>query len=465
MNAQNNNSTNEWKEAFADAQMTPDAHVWNNIELELARSANGSFKKRILFFKLLAAASVSLAAIIGGTVVYNQFALQSDEIVVVDNNADQKSLNNAQSTDQLSNNQMLPSDDNVQGVIEGDDQNEGTNHIADDFGGTKSNVITEVNPEEDNEHNGQVALVINDPKKDDVNSPDLVTSEPMYTANSIPASDPNSLARIGVVTGHDAELLDRELNMVPRLDLAYASNKKSDKIWLGLNLAMGSNSPAGGASPEQAQTLVLSDASGGFQVAEAMVSEEQQGSVVVAGLGIGKQLGQRWILESGLAFSKRSTFVESNLAVANNGRVEALNNFGEASAEGALVFTDNYELQNTYNSISVPLQAGYLLVDGTLDLYVKAGVVNEFLLWNEIQDTDGKYNNVTVNAGSDSPYNVYILNGSLGSELRYRVGGNYHIALVPQLQKSLNSFLKSDENNAGRPLLFTVGLRFKYQFD
>ncbi|MEP2772389.1 MAG: hypothetical protein ABJH05_09580 [Fulvivirga sp.] len=465
MNAQNNNSTNEWREAFADAQMTPDAHVWNNIELELARNANGNYKKRILFFKLLAAASVSLAAIIGGTVVYNQFTSLSDEIAVIDNNDDQKSLNNAQSTDQLSNNQMLPSDDNGQGVIGSDGQSEGTNHIADDFDRTKSNVITGVNPEEDNEHNGQVALLINDPKKDDVNSANLVTSKPTYASNSIPASDPNSLDRIGVVAGYDMELLDRELNMVPRLDLAYASNKKSDKIWLGLNFAMGSNSPTGGASQEQAQTLGLSDASGGFQIAEATVSEEQQGSVIIAGLGVGKQLGQRWILESGLAFSKRNTFVKSNLAVANNGRVEALNSFGEASAEGALIFTDNYELQNTYNSISVPLQAGYLIVDGTLDLYVKAGVVNEFLLWNEVQDTDGKYNDVTVNAGSDSPYNVYILNGSVGSELRYQVGGNYHIALVPQLQKSLNSFLKSDENNAGRPLLFTVGLRFKYQFD
>ncbi len=464
MNAQNNNNTNEWREAFAEAQMTPDARVWNNIELELARNANGNYKKRILFLKLLAAASISLAAIIGGGVVFKQFYQSKSDSTVASQSIEAETLTREgeiQPTDELSS------------KASGSDQlNESASASPSNDSNAASTNISSINGNENvihnskvNDESNQLTLVV---IKDQNKSQSVVSAqEPERNSISNLASynNPDVLDKIGAETSYNISLPDRELNMVPRLDLLHAANGKTDKLWLGVNFAMGSNSPAGGASQEQAQTLALNDANGALTVADATVSEEQQGSVVVAGLGIGKQLGERWILESGLAYAKRNTFVESNLAVASNGRVEALNSFDEASAEGSLIFTDSYELRNTYNSISVPLQAGYLVVDGTLDLYMKAGIVNEFLLWNEVEDTDGNYNNVTVSAGSDSPYNIYILNGTVGSELRYQVGENYHISLVPQVQKSLNSFLKSDDNNSNRPLLLTVGLRFKYQFD
>src|SRR5688572_22401993 len=61
---------NAFKGAFAEAKVDPSENVWNNIELDLARAEGGELKRRILFFKLLAAASVTFAMCVAGIGYY-----------------------------------------------------------------------------------------------------------------------------------------------------------------------------------------------------------------------------------------------------------------------------------------------------------------------------------------------------------------------------------------------------------
>lgn len=59
-----------WKEAFADTEGNVSDSVWNNIDSQLARAESGEMKKRVVFYKWLAAASVVFALMVGGVFVY-----------------------------------------------------------------------------------------------------------------------------------------------------------------------------------------------------------------------------------------------------------------------------------------------------------------------------------------------------------------------------------------------------------
>ena len=57
----------DWRMAFDGAEVTPSASVWSNLEFDLVRSESDSMKKKVLFYKWLAAASVFLATFLGCT--------------------------------------------------------------------------------------------------------------------------------------------------------------------------------------------------------------------------------------------------------------------------------------------------------------------------------------------------------------------------------------------------------------
>lgn len=59
-----------FQEAFKDAEANPSEIVWANIELELEKAEGGKMKRRLMFFKTLAAASVIFAVMMGGVGYY-----------------------------------------------------------------------------------------------------------------------------------------------------------------------------------------------------------------------------------------------------------------------------------------------------------------------------------------------------------------------------------------------------------
>ena len=62
-----------WKKAFDEAEVTPSEKVWTNIELDLEKAKGGNLKRRLLFYQMLAAASIVFAMAIAGIGYYYGF--------------------------------------------------------------------------------------------------------------------------------------------------------------------------------------------------------------------------------------------------------------------------------------------------------------------------------------------------------------------------------------------------------
>jgi hypothetical protein len=52
----------------------------------------------------------------------------------------------------------------------------------------------------------------------------------------------------------------------------------------------------------------------------------------------------------------------------------------------------------------------------------------------------------------------------MSTEVSYKMGKHYRIALVPGMRYSLNPVLKSDQGSQGNPMIWDVGFRFRYIF-
>jgi hypothetical protein len=114
--------------------------------------------------------------------------------------------------------------------------------------------------------------------------------------------------------------------------------------------------------------------------------------------------------------------------------------------------------------VSVPVQAGYMIIDRKLGWPLNAGVSPDFFIRNILTDESGQREKFTQSAGDESPYRSVNWSGLLNTELSYRIGTHYRISLVPGVRYSFNSILK-EPSNSGRPVIMDVGFRFRYLFE
>lgn len=447
----------EWNMAFNDKELTPSDAVWKGVELQIAKSENDSNKKRILFFQLLAAASVSFAMVVGSFQLYDYYNDENIEL------ADSKMIESG-------------SIDNSNLDVDRKNQTDKQSTTT-----SKDLLIVDTFKESSQFAGNENSVTFN--KTSDINNKKTITEESNVDVKQpIPTSTDQSIILSGMSDdyidktylnslGYDleyAEPSEIELRMVPWLSFVGKSNKKkthtNNSLWAGINMSAGTFDPNSSNGIVFASSQAVTGNNVDFNeqndlgnIEPVTIGSEETGNVYGVGFNLGTQISNRVVLLGGLNYLQQSTSSKSNVVTSGSNNV-VVSSSRELNNSAQFETTDEYEIQNTYESISLPVQAGYFVLDRKFNILFLGGIANDFFIERNISDTSGKSLESNADYNSDG-YSLYAIGGIVGTQFSYDLGDNYSIALQPQFKQMLNS----NTPDGNKPSSFELGFRFSYK--
>lgn len=418
-----------FKDAFSGAEVSPSEAVWTNIELSLEKESGGKMKRNLLLFQLLAAASVAFAFGIAALYYLKTPASQRDAAV-------QQSLSKTTIAPQKTPDAVSQRGTNAGMSIPASAE-------ADQAQKSIARLIGEPIAVEKSVTNMPLA------SGDSLNEGSIIS----YTIDKTPLTAFTTVNRPKLIIPQE-ERVEADPGMVLLQRLKDEEKKYRDaaeketareNVWASVGFGAGSYRP-------NREALL----------GEKAVSET--GASYSAGISVGGRLNRRLILQGGIAYLSQSADFTST---ATNRGAAALNEYvqvamldGVGSAGPVASYTVNSSLQ----FVTIPLQAGYVVVDRAFSIQVNGGVATDLFISNTLLPDNNQLQKVTQAAGKDSPYRTVTFSGLLGTEFSYRLADQYRISLNPGLRYSLSSIYKDDIAARITPVTFDVSLRVRYIF-
>lgn len=475
-NMERQNFEDSWKKAFEKAEVPPSDNVWTNIELGLERANGSKLKRRLAVFQLLAAASVifSLGLGAGIFIMKNSYEESAKQLAldaaqknrptpVAPSPASQLASGNESSTSSIqtkSNDKTSTINSSVTGNSDFD------NMIA---SAPEDNTVPEADQSLTDRQDENVSGVFA-PLRDgaaarieNVNLPVIVEMRkinPVIPEEKKAEADPVQLML--------AKLDQREKEVRE----AEEKNKKTDrgeKLWTSVGVSAGSFSAvnSGVSSKQTTSTFALNSSI-------ANTEAKASGNTYTIGANVGTKLSPRWVFQGGVNYLTQSSDYTLNSAVKRDESAMSFHpasineldklSASDASVEESLVSTAPYNVNNNTRYLSIPLQAGYMVVNKNVGIQLNAGVATDLFLQNTKSAEGESLDKTSDGIGEHSPYRSVNLNGLAGTEISYRFSKNYRIALNPGVRYPFNSIYKSEIAVKSTPITFDIGLRFRYIF-
>jgi len=445
-----------WKKAFDGAQSTPPDHVWNSIELDLAGQESAAMKKEVVFYRRLAAAMLIFGLLAGAYGFYassgNSDGAANDVLRATND------VKGATSSEHRSTNDTKNSTSN---------EHRATNDGNDSGSIQKENPIAPTTQKKQKQIQEQIQR----------EAQHLAFAEPDETTQELKEKE-TAAEESAVVTETKKEeekkvteliispLLQQQEETPQTVVEPKRSKRQKESLWLALGGSAGNytpNTPTATTPTFSQSSFALKGPALDFSTMAAPKPQPKVGSSYSVGVGVGKKFG-RFVLQTGVNLNKQQINYISNYdaRTPSNTTVAAMSDYIGQSSD--LTITNEYTVSSTMDIVSIPVQAGYMIIDRRLGWQINAGVSNDFFLRNVLIDKSGQRSRFTQEAGSESPYRSVNWSALASTELSYRIGQHYRISLVPGARYSMHSILKNDKDT-GRPVILDVGFRFRYIFD
>jgi hypothetical protein len=474
-----------WKDALNGAEVTPSEQVWTSIELELEKAKGGQLKRRLMFYQLVAAASVIFAMVVGAVSVYYS------------KNSNVPTNHLADLTEENASAAALPStvgdggvksraDESIASLPEPESTTPSIKGKASGTGGSNQDVKNirgeEINhpvvaPGRADRKTGLSENRGEGPSSSLAYSDKLLLNTfqdrpvaPFYSPAKIHVDMKSHVQQVDPVIAMLARVEQREREVQGKEKSKKAEGTPSEKLWTSVGFAAGSfntlQSSASASSP--------SFASSAAALTAPIVDQETKASGYSYSMGVnlGTKLSERWVLQGGVNYLTHSSeYTANNVVVTNSSfqqqrfRAASTNELINSNAQdlnNRIVYSAPYNVNNSMRYLSIPMQAGYLLVNKTFGLQLNAGVATDLFLQNTITADSDQLDKTSQSGGEDSPYRSVNLSGLFGTEVSYRFGQRYRVALNPGVRYPFNTIYKSELGVEGSPLTFDVGLRFRY---
>lgn len=441
-----------WKEIFQNAEMEVSDSVWSAVEVDLIRTENIHNRRRIIVYQRIAAAAAACIVVLTSYLSYDYWRDRDlNKEFLTHSPVNEQSLkhsggSNLKSEDVPGDNRSLQQTPIQQrsSTTPTSQQNTNMSVVKD----SKANVSRQ---------NESAFMGIGDSQKHFQLSFFMPTiPEHPITLSSKEMRQPD---------------FPRKLPAMPSYFMADTrkQEQQTENMWASVGASGGSYNP-GNVSSSTSSTFSQADVStfsaGNSITTQPQSSQATTGASYSVGVGFGKHISQRWMIQSGLTFLTQQIDYTSNY-VSTTPTLE----LKEAVADYPLTspvnvaYTSPYTIRSTNEFISIPLQIGYLIINRKFGVQLNAGVASDFFLKNTLKDESGLENEYSQSAGEESPYRNVNWTGLAGVELSHRLADKYRISVVPGVRYTFNSILKDNATLAYNPLVLDIGFRLKYIFN
>jgi hypothetical protein len=241
-------------------------------------------------------------------------------------------------------------------------------------------------------------------------------------------------------------------------ELKKEESNDTEKLWTSVGFAAGSFNTVN-STASTSQSFAMNNV--------ASQQAKASGSSYTVGLSMGTRVSKRWIVQGGVNYMTQSSDYTSNAVGASadfaNFSAPAVNSI-MSEADSRIVPTAPYTINSSLRYVSIPLQAGYMIVNKRFGVQLNGGVSTDMFLQNTLTPESDNVSKTTQGSGENSPYRTFNFSGLVGTEFSYKFGQHYRLALNPGIRYPFNSIYKSDQPITAMPLTFDVGLRFRYIF-
>ncbi len=468
-----------WEEAFEDASRQPDPRVWGNIERELAYGQMAVLRRKARFYQWTAAAAVFIAALFGinylvsyqdsinNTIVQNQNAPLELSEDPESGSTDESVLNSgiivkddSESTQSISNTRANHYSKSTQSI---------SNIGANNYSGTEE------------ESNGSFVYY----------REELAYQDRDGSKYQVLTLDDQSSLQPEIHYNINAQTDRRMYNKPISGKFAQARKRKSeshDKFWAGVGMGSGSFDPNYQSGPSNllassldlatAENFAMSNANS-FRVANqspAVREGMRSGTTIDLGVNFGMRISDNWIIESGVFYTQADATTQTNVVVESPNSVEPIAASSETrgvtqlnSIIGAEKFIQyNYQdvdLDNQFQFASVPLKAGFILIDSRLNIVVNAGVATNFYLGNRLVDPNSEVANVSIGPGVSSPYREISFAGLGGLQIGYSIFDQVELTVEPYMRQPITSLTKQSTSFVASPSGYGINTGIRYRFN
>lgn len=452
------------KKALDGAEAEPQSHVWVNIELQLEREKAALLQRRMRRYQMLAAASLVFAVSVSLGLYFSGSQIPADPPANIAQ-APERSDAGLGEQPAVSSQRVAPEEQSAGARSAAAPVAESADRSSPASPGRQA-VRRSLTPPTDeisvawvdatHRPRGSVTPGVRKPSSRLVADPDVKLPETKEVQE-----DPVQ-AMLARLAAREAALREEKEN-----------NKESvewDNLWASVGASAGSfTSTNAGISATQNSFAARNSSIAAREV-------KASGTSYSAGVNLGTRIANRWVIQGGVSLINQTSAFEASNAV--RGGTEGLQ-FRPASMaslrdaagnqhsylDNGLVATAPYDVTNGVRYVTVPLQAGYLIVNEVIGVQLNAGVATDIFLENTISAEGLNIETETIRAGQDSPFRTINFSGLVGTEISYKLGNRYRIALNPGLRYPFSSVYKSELGVRSSPLTFDLGLRFRYIFD
>lgn len=423
---ENQRFEDSFREAFNGAEIIPSDSVWTNITVALDK--NSGKKGLLLLIQLLAAASLLYAMGITGTYYLHKPQVENSQPIA--QNTYKKPL---QRKREIPAAEIIISD---------------LNSISKDKANLKT-TLTEFTPEQ-----ALPVSVITD-KLREVEAPEINKEFQLDLPTAPQLADVQQPNRVlPVSTAPDpgivllARLKDEERKYQPK------KKRSTEKLWTSIGVGVGSFNPSSSTSIANASSMRTLSSSSTTSSASSSV-----GTSYTIGINVATKVTERIVLQGGVSYLGQNAEFTSSTAIVDKRAI--LSDHTDGVEE--MTTTSLYKVRSASQYMSIPLQAGYIIVDQDFAVQFNGGISTDVFIQNTLTP-ENEQERVTHRSGNDSPYRTINFSGLLGTELSYKVGDHYRITVNPGLRYALNSIYKTEGTTEISPVTFDVALRFRYIF-